>query len=92
LFPSPTPTPFAALVLSLSGAPSDSFSPTCTSQIPSYIDRYDDFKAKGVSEIYVVAVNDVFVVNAWKKQMLKEANKEWPTSVKFGKSIATLFI
>ena len=37
------------------------FTPPCSSQVPGYIEKYDDFKAKGVSNIYVVAVNDAFV-------------------------------
>ncbi|TYJ52074.1 hypothetical protein B9479_007331 [Cryptococcus floricola] len=45
------------------------FSGTCSTQIPSYIAQYDAFKAKGVDDIYVVAVNDIFVVNAWKDKL-----------------------
>ncbi|WVQ77288.1 hypothetical protein IAR50_006972 [Cryptococcus sp. DSM 104548] len=45
------------------------FSGVCTNQIPSYIAQYDSFKAKGVNDIYVVAVNDIFVVNAWKEKL-----------------------
>ncbi|GFZ42363.1 hypothetical protein JCM24511_00078 [Saitozyma sp. JCM 24511] len=71
----------AALGLGL-GLPR-SFSPTCSSQVPSYISDLDAFKAKGVSDVYVVTVNDMFVVNAWKKQLLKDAGKEGAGSVKF---------
>lgn len=74
----------AALGLGL-GLPR-SFSPTCSSQVPSYISDLDAFKAKGVSDVYVVTVNDMFVVNAWKKQLLKDAGKEGAGSVKFGES------
>ncbi|ODN77221.1 hypothetical protein L202_05739 [Cryptococcus amylolentus CBS 6039] len=45
------------------------FSGVCTNQIPSYIAQYDAFRAKGVKDIYVVAVNDIFVVNAWKDKL-----------------------
>jgi 2-Cys peroxiredoxin 5 len=38
------------------------FTPPCSSQVPEYIADYEKFKAKGVKNIYVVAVNDAFVV------------------------------
>jgi 2-Cys peroxiredoxin 5 len=37
------------------------FTPTCHLQVPGYIEKYDEFKAKGINEIYVLSVNDVFV-------------------------------
>ena len=37
------------------------FTAPCSAQVPGYINSYDQFKAKGVNNIYVVAVNDVFV-------------------------------
>ena len=37
------------------------FTPTCHSQVPGYIEKYDEFKARGVNEIYIITVNDVFV-------------------------------
>lgn len=37
------------------------FSPTCTSQLPGYIQDYEKYKAKGITEIYVITVNDAFV-------------------------------
>lgn len=62
------------------------FSGVCSSQVPSYITSYSDFKAKGVNNVYVVAVNDIFVVNAWKDKMLGELGSEKREGVKFGKS------
>lgn len=62
-----------------------SFSPTCSSQVPSYIDSYDQFTSKGVKDVYVVTVNDMFVTKAWKQQMMADAKKEGNTSVKFSK-------
>lgn len=46
-----------------------SFTPTCHSQVPGFIADAAKFKAKGVDGIYVVSVNDLFVVNAWKKDL-----------------------
>ncbi|KAI0328929.1 Redoxin [Cubamyces sp. BRFM 1775] len=48
------------------------FTGTCTAQVPGYINAYEQFKAKGIDNIYVVAVNDVFVMKAWKKQLAPE--------------------
>lgn len=42
------------------------FTPTCSARhLPGYLDRLDDFKAKGVDEIVCMAVNDPFVMKAW---------------------------
>ena len=30
---------------------------------------YDDFKAKGIDEVYCLSVNDSFVMNAWAKEL-----------------------
>lgn len=52
------------IVFSLPGA----FTPTCSSQhLPGYEAEYDEFKKLGVDEIYCLAVNDAFVMNAWKE-------------------------
>ncbi|KAG8913936.1 hypothetical protein FRC01_004303, partial [Tulasnella sp. 417] len=38
------------------------FTPVCNDQVPGYIANFDKFKAKGIDDIYVVSVNDVFVI------------------------------
>lgn len=38
------------------------FTGTCSAQIPGYIGTYEQFKGKGIDNVYVVAVNDVFVL------------------------------
>lgn len=44
------------------------FTPTCSARhLPGYIDKADEFAAKGVDEIACVAVNDPFVMGAWSK-------------------------
>jgi peroxiredoxin len=44
------------------------FTPTCSAKhLPGFIDRADDIMAKGVDTIACMAVNDVFVMNAWGK-------------------------
>jgi len=50
------------LVFSLPGA----FTPTCSSkQLPNFERLYEEFKSKGIDEIYCLSVNDSFVMNAW---------------------------
>ncbi|TFK67793.1 Redoxin [Pluteus cervinus] len=42
------------------------FTPTChVNHLPPYLEKYDEFKAKGVDVIAVVAANDPFVMNGW---------------------------
>jgi peroxiredoxin len=44
------------------------FTPTCTNlHMPSFVQNVAAFKAKGVDTIAVTGVNDVFVMEAWKK-------------------------
>ncbi|KAI9569979.1 Redoxin-domain-containing protein [Boletus coccyginus] len=53
------------IILGVPGA----FTIPCSSQVPQYIRDYDEYKAKGIKDIYVVAVNDVFVTKAWKEKL-----------------------
>jgi peroxiredoxin len=42
------------------------FTPTCSEQhAPAYIKMADQFKVKGVDEIWCISVNDPFVMGAW---------------------------
>lgn len=42
------------------------YTPTCSAKhVPSYLDKYAALKAKGVDEIWCLAVNDAFVMGAW---------------------------
>jgi len=44
------------------------FTPTChRNHLPGFLQNADAFKAKGVDTIAVTGVNDVFVMDAWKK-------------------------
>ena len=38
-------------------------------QLPGLEALYDDFKAKGIDEVYCLSVNDSFVMNAWSEHM-----------------------
>jgi peroxiredoxin len=42
------------------------YTPTCSAKhVPSYLQKYDALKAKGVDEIWCLSVNDPFVMGAW---------------------------
>lgn len=56
------------LIVAVPGA----FSSTCSNQVPGYVHDAEKFAAKGIQGIYVVAVNDVFVMKAWKKDVKAE--------------------
>jgi peroxiredoxin len=46
------------------------FTPTCSEQhAPGYINAAEQFKAKGIDEIWCLSVNDPFVMGAWGRQL-----------------------
>jgi peroxiredoxin len=50
------------VVFSLPGA----FTPTCsTFQVPGFEQNYETIKQMGIDEIYVISVNDTFVMRKW---------------------------
>lgn len=62
------------------------FTPTCHAKhLPGYVELYDKLKAKGVDTVACLAVNDVFVMDAWGKAsgvgdrilMLADGNAEF---------------
>ena len=54
------------VMFSLPGA----FTPTCsTYQLPGFEEQYEQFKAKGIDEIYCISVNDGFVMNEWARAL-----------------------
>src|SRR6202021_1803164 len=70
------------LLFSVPGA----FTPTCDAKhLPGYVALADQLKAKGIDTIACMAVNDVFVMNAWGKAsgagdkvlMLADGNGEY---------------
>lgn len=70
------------LMFALPGA----FTPTCSAKhVPGYLEHYNAIKAKGVDEIWCVAVNDAFVMGAWgrdqkvsgKIRMMADGAAQW---------------
>jgi peroxiredoxin len=56
---------FSGKTVVLFGVPG-AFTPTCSaSHLPGYIENHAEILSKGVDQIAVVSVNDVFVMNAW---------------------------
>jgi glutaredoxin/glutathione-dependent peroxiredoxin len=62
------------------------FTPTCDAKhLPGFVENIEAFKAKGVDTVACMAVNDVFVMNAWGKHsgavdkvlMLADGNGEY---------------
>lgn len=61
------------------------FTPTCSARhLPGFVDQADEILARGVDTIACMAVNDVFVMNAWGKSaqaekllMLADGNGEF---------------
>jgi peroxiredoxin len=44
------------------------FTPTCSAKhLPGYVEKLEAIKAKGVDRIVCMAVNDAFVMDAWRK-------------------------
>ena len=75
---------FAGRKVALFAVPG-AFTPTRSARhLPGYVDKAAELKAKGVDEIAATAVNDAFVLKAWKEQagadditMLADGNGEF---------------
>ena len=66
------------------------FTPTCSARhLPGFVEKADEFKAKGVDEVACTAVNDAFVLGAWsdsagaadKVTMLADGNGDFAKAV-----------
>jgi len=65
------------------------FTPTCSNNhLPGFVKNAAAIKAKGIDTIAVTGVNDVFVMNAWKKstgadsiEFLADGSAAWAKAV-----------
>ncbi len=66
------------------------FTPTCSmNHVPGFVDHADEIFAKGVDTIACMAVNDIFVMDAWGKDrsvgdkisMLADGNGEYASAL-----------
>ena len=82
--PSSTAEFFGGRKVALFAVPG-AFTPTCSARhLPSYVEKAEELKAKGVDEIACIAVNDPFVMAAWGERdgsaaitMLADGNGEF---------------
>ncbi len=79
---------FKGKTVVLFGVPG-AFTPTChRNHLPGYVAKAQDFKTSGVDAIAVTSVNDVFVMDAWKKataadgiEFLADGNGEFAQAI-----------
>ena len=52
------------------------FTPTCSAQhLPGFVERATEIRAAGVDRIVCMAVNDVFVMDAWGKSVGRRTSR-----------------
>ena len=88
--PRPTSTGeyFAGKKVALFAVPG-AYTPTCSARhLPSFVEKADELKAKGVDEIACTAVNDAFVMSAWGREsgangitMLADGNGQFAQAI-----------
>ena len=79
---------FAGKKVALFAVPG-AYTPTCSARhLPSFVDKAEDLKSKGIDEIACTSVNDAFVMGAWNQAqgsqditMLADGNGEFAKAV-----------
>lgn len=80
---------FAGRRIALFAVPG-AFTPTCSARhLPGFVEKAEEFMAKGVDEVAAVSVNDAFVMDAWGKSagvdnkvtMLADGNGDFANAI-----------
>ncbi|EJF61597.1 Redoxin [Dichomitus squalens] len=75
------------------------FTPTChVNHLPPFVEKYDEFKAKGVDVIAVVAANDAFVQSGWARFLglkdkvlaLSDPNAKWSSQLGLSQDLSAV--
>ena len=82
---------FAGRTVALFSVPG-AYTPTCSARhLPGFVEQVEAFKGKGVDEVACTAVNDPFVLSAWKKEngaeqvtMLADGNGDFVQALDLG--------
>ncbi|OJT06003.1 hypothetical protein TRAPUB_3190 [Trametes pubescens] len=75
------------------------FTPTChANHLPPFLQKYDEFKAKGVDVIAVIAANDAFVLSGWARFLglkdkiiaLSDPNAKWSAQLGLSQDLSAV--
>lgn len=75
------------------------FTPTChVNHLPPYLEKYEEFKKKGVDVVAVVAANDAFVMSGWARVFglkdkivaLSDSDAKWSKSLGLDKDLSAI--
>ncbi|KAF8804908.1 1-Cys peroxiredoxin isozyme [Phlegmacium glaucopus] len=75
------------------------FTPTChVNHLPPFLQKYQEFKAKGVDVIAVLAANDAFVMSGWGRitgltdqiLALSDGDAKWSKSIGLDKDLSAI--
>ncbi|KAI0367285.1 Redoxin [Pilatotrama ljubarskyi] len=75
------------------------FTPTChVNHIPPFLEKYDEFKKKGVDVIAVIAANDAFVLSGWARFLglkdkvlaLSDPNARWSAQLGLSQDLSAV--
>ncbi|KAJ8469500.1 hypothetical protein ONZ51_g8954 [Trametes cubensis] len=75
------------------------FTPTChANHVPPFLEKYDEFKKKGVDVIAIIAANDAFVLSGWARFLglkdkvlaLSDPNARWSAQLGLSQDLSAV--